>query len=52
MSYDISISLLKKMLSREVFAKAPGKGETHFQETSRRSIKHDHHPYLNPVNQT
>jgi hypothetical protein len=28
MSYDISISLLKKMLEREVFAKALGKGET------------------------
>jgi hypothetical protein len=28
MSYDISISLLKKILTREVFAKALGKGET------------------------
>jgi hypothetical protein len=28
MSYDISISLLKKMLAREVFAKALGKVET------------------------
>jgi hypothetical protein len=27
MSYDISISLLKKILAREVFAKALGKGE-------------------------
>jgi hypothetical protein len=45
MSYDISISLLKKILTREVFAKALGKGETPFQEKSQRSIKHDHHPY-------
>jgi hypothetical protein len=28
MSYDISVSLLKKILTREVFAKALGKGET------------------------
>jgi hypothetical protein len=30
MSYDISISLLKKILAREVFAKALGKGKTPF----------------------
>jgi hypothetical protein len=28
MAYDISISLLKNILTREVFAKALGKGET------------------------
>jgi hypothetical protein len=28
MSYDISISSLKKILAREIFAKALGKGET------------------------
>jgi hypothetical protein len=30
MSYDISISLIKKILTREVFAKALGKGENSF----------------------
>jgi hypothetical protein len=31
MSYDISISLLKKIIAREVFAKALGKGELVFK---------------------
>jgi hypothetical protein len=45
MSYDISISLLKKNFCKETLVKALEKGELIFQEKSRWSIKHDHHPY-------
>jgi hypothetical protein len=43
MSYDISISLLKKNLCKH-FSKSSREGGTHFQEKSRWSIKHDHLP--------
>jgi hypothetical protein len=44
MSYDISISLLKKIFCKTIFCKSSREGGTQFQEKSRWSIKHDHLP--------